>query len=133
MTSQSRNRQHRTPQRRRKIEGWEKGRSVSWDSLSPSRRREILDDPSFVYITEDGEHLSGEDALRLWRRACDEKWPLYERKPILRSMNTSDRKRILKEMNLIQVWRCSDNRIFKIQATIVGWILLIVILAFVFG
>ena len=106
---------------------------MNWDSLSPSKRREILDNPSFMYITEDGEHLDGEDALRLWRRACFEKWPLHERKPILRSMNASDREQVLREMNLIQAWRCSDNHIFKAQAVILGWILIIIVLLFVFG
>ena len=131
MTFQSRNTRHRSSLKRRKVEGWKKDRAENWNSLSPGKRRDTLDDPSFVYITEDGEFLNGEDALRLWRRSCLENWPLRERKPILRSMNPSDRERILGDMNLVQAWRYSDNRIFKTQAAMLGWILLVSVLAFV--
>lgn len=133
MKCQSRNRRDRSSRKRKRVEGWKKGHAERWDNLSFSERREILDNPSFVYVNEDGEHLNEEDALGLWRRACMEKWPLHERKPILRSMNPNDRRRVLSEMNLVQVWQCSDNHTFKAQAIVFSWILLIGLLAFIFS
>ena len=133
MAFQSGKRRHRSSRKRKKVEGWKQSRAENWNSLSLSDRRDIINDSRFVYTTEDGEHLNGEDALKLWRRSCLEKWPLHERKPILRSMNQNDRERILREMNLVQVWRYSDNGVFKVQAAIFSLIFLMIVVAIVFG